>query len=127
TALLGAVFFVASSIHVKLGPSSVHLLLNGLLGVTLGRRAALAIPVGLFLQAALMGHRGFGTLGVNACVMTVPALAVAVLFRLLYGRHRLRRSVAPGFALGLLLGVLSVVLTLLLYAAVVVLAGEARW
>src|SRR5262245_58891789 len=87
TALLGSVFFVASSIHVKLLASSVHLLLNGLLGVTLGRRAALAIPVGLLLQAALMGHGGFGVLGVNACIMVLPALAVAGLFKLLHGRR----------------------------------------
>src|SRR4051812_3100228 len=38
-ALLTAAFFVASSIHVRLGPGSAHLLLGGLLGVVLGRRA----------------------------------------------------------------------------------------
>jgi len=32
-------------------------------GVVLGWRAALAIPVGLFLQAALMQHGGFTTIG----------------------------------------------------------------
>src|SRR5258708_4692399 len=58
TALLAAAFFTASSIHVKVGPSSVHLLLNGLVGVILGRRAALAIPAGLLLQAALLSHGG---------------------------------------------------------------------
>src|SRR6059058_3243964 len=119
-AILTAAFFMASLIHVPVPPTSVHLLLNGLVGVTLGRRAALAIPVGLFLQAALLGHGGFTALGVNSCVMTLPALAAAGLFGLLHGRHRLRRSALPGFALGLVLGVLSVLLTLLLYAAVVV-------
>src|SRR5579871_5672190 len=73
-ALLTAAFFVASLIHVKVGFSSAHLLLNGLVGVILGRRAALAIPVGLFLQAALIGHGGFTTLGINSCVMVLPAL-----------------------------------------------------
>lgn len=33
-----AAFFVASLIHVPIGPTSVHLLLNGLLGVVVGRR-----------------------------------------------------------------------------------------
>jgi cobalt/nickel transport system permease protein len=74
-ALMTAAFFVASLIHIRVGPTSVHLLLNGLVGVVLGRRAGLAIPLGLFLQAALLGHGGFTSLGVNSCVMTIPALA----------------------------------------------------
>lgn len=37
-ALMTAAFFVASLIHVPIGPTSVHLLLNGLLGVVVGRR-----------------------------------------------------------------------------------------
>ena len=86
-ALMTAAFFVASLIHVRLPPaSSVHLLLNGLVGVTLGRRVTLAIPVGLFLQAALLGHGGFQTLGVNSCVMVLPALVSWLLFQML---HRL--------------------------------------
>jgi len=35
-AILSSVFFVASLIHVPLGPSSVHLILNGIIGVLLG-------------------------------------------------------------------------------------------
>jgi cobalt/nickel transport system permease protein len=83
TALLTAAFFVASLIHVRVPPSSVHLLLNGLVGVVLGRRAALAIPVALFLQAALIGHGGFTTLGINTCIMLIPALLAWQLFALL--------------------------------------------
>jgi cobalt/nickel transport system permease protein len=79
-ALMAAAFFVASLIHFKVGPTSVHLLLNGLLGVMLGRRAALAIPIALFLQAALAFHGGLLSLGVNACVITLPALFAGVLF-----------------------------------------------
>jgi ABC-type Co2+ transport system permease subunit len=82
-ALLTAAFFVASLIHVRVGPTTVHLLLNGLLGVMLGWRAALAIPVGLCLQAGLFGHGGFTTLGVNSCIMTVPALLSWGLFAFL--------------------------------------------
>jgi ABC-type Co2+ transport system permease subunit len=72
-ALMTAAFFVASLIHVRVGPTSVHLLINGLVGVILGWRAALAIPVGLFLQAALLNHGGFSSLGVNSCIMVLPA------------------------------------------------------
>jgi ABC-type Co2+ transport system permease subunit len=71
---------VASLIHVVVGPTSVHLLLNGLVGVVLGWRACLAIPVGLSLQAALIGHGGFSTIGVNSCVMGLPALLAGLLF-----------------------------------------------
>lgn len=90
TALLAAAFFVASQIHVRVGPSSAHLLLNGLVGVFLGRRAALAILVGLALQAILFGHGGYTTLGVNTCVMALPALAVGQLFVLLHRRSWVR-------------------------------------
>jgi cobalt/nickel transport system permease protein len=79
-ALLTAAFFVASSIHVRLGPTSVHLLLNGLVGVVLGRRAPLAILVGVALQALLIPHGGLTTIGVNATVEMLPALAAGVLF-----------------------------------------------
>jgi cobalt/nickel transport system permease protein len=77
TALLTAVFFVASLIHVPVpgGAGKVHLLLNGLVGILLGRHAGLAIPVGLFLQAILFSHGGLDALGVNSCVMGLPALA----------------------------------------------------
>jgi cobalt/nickel transport system permease protein len=81
--VLTATFFVASLIHVPLGVSSVHLLFNGLLGVVLGRRAALAIPVGVSLQAILFQHGGYTTIGINSCVMTLPALLSWQLFALL--------------------------------------------
>jgi|GEM_PF-38494 len=81
-ALMTAAFFVASLIHVPIpiGPTSVHLLLNGLLGVIVGRRAPLAVLLGLTLQAVLFGHGGFTTIGVNTCVMALPALGAAWLF-----------------------------------------------
>src|SRR5947208_188022 len=78
--LLTAALFVASSIHVPLGPTSVHLLLNGLAGVILGRRVGVAIPVSLLLQAWLLGHGDLSTLGVNSCVMALPALLARPLF-----------------------------------------------
>ena len=79
--LITAAFFVASLIHVRAGPTSVHLLLNGLAGIILGRRSALAIGVGLCLQAILLGHGGFWTLGVNCCIITLPALIAGPVFR----------------------------------------------
>jgi ABC-type Co2+ transport system permease subunit len=101
------------------------LLLNGLVGVVLGRRAALAIPVGLFLQAALIGHGGFSTLGVNSCVMVLPALLAWQIFAALQRMPWIRR---PGFRSGLvvvsaLAWCLSLVYGLTLLAAGSPLAG----
>ncbi len=83
-ALLTATFFIASLFHVRIPPTSVHLILNGLVGVLLGSRACLAIPVGLFLQAVLINHGGFTTLGINTCVMALPALVSYYLFHALH-------------------------------------------
>ncbi len=94
-ALLTAAFFVASLIHVPVpGGPRTHLLLGGLLGVVLGRRALLAVPIGLALQAALFGHGGFLSLGVNSVVMGLPALLAAALFA---GLRRLPWLRRPGF------------------------------
>jgi cobalt/nickel transport system permease protein len=79
-ALLTAAFFIASSIRVPVPPSSVHLLLNAPVGVLLGWRAGLAIPIGLALQAVLLAHGGYLVLGVNSCVMALPALGAWLLF-----------------------------------------------
>jgi cobalt/nickel transport system permease protein len=90
-ALLTSAFFVVSLIHIPAGPTSVHLLLNGLLGVILGRRVCLAIPIGLLLQALLLQHGGYGTLGLNSCIFVLPALAASAAFTLL-GRRRAASS-----------------------------------
>lgn len=94
-ALLSAAFFVASLLHLRLGPTSIHLLLNGLVGVVLGRRAPLAILLGLLLQAIIWpGHGGFTTLGVNTCVLALPALVAWGLFTLLRRTNWLHGPVA---------------------------------
>lgn len=79
TAVLAATFFVASLISVPVGPSSVHLLLNGLMGLILGWAAVPAITVALFLQAVFFGFGGLLVLGVNSSNMALPALACAAL------------------------------------------------
>ena len=80
--LLTAAFFVASWIHIPIPPTSVHLVLNGLLGVVLGYYAFPAILIGLFFQAVMFQHGGLTTLGVNATVMGIPALLAYYVFRL---------------------------------------------
>ena len=80
--LLTAAFFVASWIHIPIPPTSVHLVLNGLLGVVLGYYAFPAILIGLFFQAVMFQHGGLTTLGVNATIMGVPTLLAYYIFRL---------------------------------------------
>ena len=80
-AVLTAAFFVASMVHVPIGPSSVHLTLNGLMGIFLGWVAFPAILVGLILQAVLFQHGGLTTLGVNTVIMAFPAIVCFYAFR----------------------------------------------
>lgn len=79
--ILSAGFFVASLVHVPVGPASVHLILNGLLGLILGWKAFPAILVGLALQALLFQFGGLTTLGVNTLNMALPAVICYHLFR----------------------------------------------
>ncbi len=73
-AVLASVFFVASLIHVPVGPSAAHLVLNGVCGLLLGWAAFPAILVGLTLQALLFQFGGLTTLGVNTFNMAFPAV-----------------------------------------------------
>lgn len=100
-ALLTAAFFIASSLHIRVGPGSVHLLLGGLLGVVLGPRACLAIPIGLLLQYLLLQHGGFYTLGINSCVMALPALGAWLLFGALRRLTLLQRPWCRSLIVGL--------------------------
>lgn len=79
--LLTAAFFVAALIHIPVPPTSVHLILSGLMGVILGWFAFPAILVGLFFQAVMFQHGGLTTMGINACLMGIPALLAGALFR----------------------------------------------
>lgn len=79
--LLTAAFFAASLVHIPVPPTSVHLILSGLMGIILGWFAFPAILVGLFFQAVMFQHGGLTTMGINACLMGIPALLAGVLFR----------------------------------------------
>lgn len=57
-ALLSAAFFVASLVRVPIGVTSMHLVLNGLVGLVLGWAAFPAILIGLLLQAVFLGSAG---------------------------------------------------------------------
>lgn len=119
-ALLAAAFFVASLIHVPIGPSAVHLILNGLLGAILGLAAFPAILVGLTLQALLFQFGGLTALGVNTMNMALPPALLAMALRPFLLRQGATRAVAA-FAIGAGAVAGSAVLTALSLA----LSGEA--
>jgi len=79
-ALLTSALFVASLIHVKVGPSSAHLVLNGLAGLILGWAIFPAFLVALLLQAVLFGFGGLTTLGVNTFDLALPGVVCYYLF-----------------------------------------------
>lgn len=107
-AVVAAAFFVASLIHVPIGPASSHLVLNGLMGFLIGWAAFPALLVALFLQAIFFGFGGFTSLGANILIMAVPAVGVHYLFA-----HRSRPSFTPRqfFILGFSAGVTAILLT----------------
>ena len=78
--IMSAAFFVASLIHVPIGPSSVHLILNGLLGLLLGWKSFPAILTGLLLQALLFQFGGITSLGVNSFNIAFPAIVCFYMF-----------------------------------------------
>lgn len=80
TAILSAAFFACSLVAVPVGPSSVHLLLSGLMGLILGVLAIPAVLVALVLQAVLFGFGGLTTLGVNTVNIALPGVLFGALF-----------------------------------------------
>ena len=77
-----AALFVGSAIAVPFIPGvSIHLVLNGVAGVILGHRAFVAVSVAVTLQAILLYQGGLGTLGLNVCIMGLPAIGAALGFR----------------------------------------------
>lgn len=108
--LLAAAFFVASLIHMPIGPSSVHLVLCGLLGLLLGWGAFPAILAALTLQAVLFGYGGVTVLGVNTFNMAAPGVVCFYLFRPLIrrgGATRLVGSFLAGSVAVALAGILT--------------------
>ena len=80
--LLTATFFVASLIHIPIPPFSIHLVLNGMMGLILGYYAFPAILIGLLFQTIFFQHGGLSTLGINAVIMGVPSLIAYYLWLL---------------------------------------------
>lgn len=120
-AVLSATFFVASLIHIPVGPGQVHLVLNGLTGLILGWAAFPAILIALLLQSLLFGYGGITVLGVNTVNMALPAVFCHYVFLQLINKKESRHMV---FASGFAVGSFSIILSATLIAATLYLSNE---
>lgn len=114
-AVFSAGFFVASLVHIPIGPASAHLIFNGLMGLFLGWVAFPAILIGLTLQAVLFQYGGFTSLGVNCFNMALPAVACFYAFRAGVRSQKAPVSMTASFLCGfgaVFLGVFMVAISL---------------
>ncbi|MDX9786959.1 MAG: cobalt transporter CbiM [Desulfobacterales bacterium] len=118
-AVVTAAFFVASLIHIPFGPTSVHLLIPGLVGAMLGPSAFVSIGLGLLLQSLLFQFGGITALGANTLMMGLPALLCGWFFQVFKGRTRKRQMIVGGAA-----GVLGTVLAAVILALLLASGGE---
>lgn len=118
-AVMTAAFFVASLIHLPFGPTSVHLLLPGLVGALLGPSAFLAVGLGLVLQCLLFQFGGVTALGANLLMMGLPALAAGWVFYHFKGSGKRTRVLV-----GALCGGGATVLAAVLLAGLLFSGGE---
>jgi cobalt/nickel transport system permease protein len=99
--ILAAAFFVASLVHIPIGPSSAHLIMNGIIGLLLGWGAFPVILVALLLQGVFFQYGGITTLGINTLIMAVPAVSVYHIFgRWLFSPGWLGKAAAFGCGAG---------------------------
>ena len=112
-AVLSSAFFVASLIHVPVGPSNVHLIINGINGLLLGWLCFPAMLVALGLQAILFQFGGVTVLGVNTVIMALPGVTCYYLFGGLVRHERRLISGVSAFLCGSLAVFLSGILVAL--------------
>lgn len=105
---MSAMFFIASFIHIPLGPTQIHLILLGLIGMLLGSGVFLAILIALLLQATLLGYGGLSSLGANLIIMATPAYIIHLLVK--KGLLNFLSEKLKYFAIGFLAVFLSTIL-----------------
>lgn len=114
--LMSATFFAASLISIPVPPTSVHPLLCGLIGIILGKRAALAFFPALLLQALLFKHGGITSLGANTIMLFIPAYISYLLYNKLPIKKDLIRA---GFV-----GAVSVIMTVIILIILLALTNQ---
>ncbi|MEJ5299646.1 MAG: cobalt transporter CbiM [Thermodesulforhabdaceae bacterium] len=120
-ALMSSAFFVASLVHIPIGPTSVHLLLPGVVAIVLGGMSFIAITLGLILQCILFQFGGITALGANTLMMGLPALLSGWFF------HSTARKTSSPTSIALIAGiagVMGVILAGTILALLLFLSGE---
>ncbi|MDY6932167.1 MAG: cobalt transporter CbiM [Halobacteriota archaeon] len=113
--------FVASLIHIPVGPTSAHFILNGLAGVTLGVLSFPSIFIAVLLQTLLFQHGGITTIGINTLNSGIPALIAYLIFRLgCKGKMSGRTGVIGGIS-----GGIAVLISVIMISLELVTTGEA--
>lgn len=107
-AVISSMFFVASLVSIPLGPTSVHLLLSGLMGLILGWAIFPAVFIALMLQSVFFGFGGLAAIGINTFNVAFPGLVLATLARPLLSRISGPVQLGAGVAV---IGGLAVVMT----------------
>jgi cobalt/nickel transport system permease protein len=122
--VITAAVFVASLIHISVGPTSVHFILNGFAGVMLGILAFPCIFVAIAFQYVLFQHGGFTTIGINTVNMGVPALIAYLIFKTGTKLDIRPETKNKASLFGAIAGGVAVVLALLFLAAELITTGE---
>ncbi len=120
--VITAAVFVASLIHFQVGPTSVHMVLSGFAGVTLGILAYPCIFIALVMQTFLFQHGGVTTIGINTVNMGVPALISFLIFK---AGMKLNIGISKNeMFFGAIAGGIAVALAVLLLAVELLITGE---
>jgi cobalt/nickel transport system permease protein len=119
-AMLASAFFVASLIHFPVGPGSIHLTLNGLLGLLLGWMAFPSVFIALALQAVVFQYGGLTTLGVNTVIVALPGVISYYALRIFVRKG----AISVCLAAGALAGAAGVALGMVLMTLALVGTGE---
>ena len=122
--VMSAVFFVANLIHIPVGPTSIHFILNGLVGVILGPRAFAAIMLGVILQAFLFGFGGVTVIGVNCVMLGGGALIAYFVWQL---RHRFPMGDKLEMVFGAVAGAVGVSFSGVILALALFTSGDEFW
>ncbi len=95
-AIIAAAFFALSLFSIPLGPSSVHLLLGGLMGLILGVAIYPAVLAALLLQAVMFGFGGLTSIGVNTINIALPGAIAGMIFAPLVAQADVSRAALYG-------------------------------
>ncbi|MBM7623922.1 cobalt transporter CbiM [Sporohalobacter salinus] len=122
-AIVSSALFVASLIHIPLGPTSVHLILNGVAGILLGWQVFPAFLISLFLQSVLFQFGGLTTLGINTINVAFPAIIGYYLFNFLLKFNFNDKQIILG-VISFICGIVPVFLTTIMLAISLIFTDE---